>query len=159
MSVIGYGFPSLPGNIKYVVKTNTYDTTLVADWEDIPGLSLTITPLSIFNRIKLEAVVPASNDITGQGFMLRFVRNGVAIGVADAASNRIVATNGFRSENSGGLYSFPMLYVDAPATTVAITYKIQIYTPANNTRINRSSADADTNATGRSISTFMATEF
>ena len=143
-------------------KTDTFTTTAVATWTDITGLSVTITPSTNTKKILLMANVSigVNNDVFP---LLRFVRNSTAVGIADTAGSRTLATSG-RYFNIGGTGTLtngtiPMLFIDSPATTSSITYKIQVYQNAAGTiAINRNHNDADNVGTYRAISNITVIE-
>ena len=102
-------------NATYATQTSN-TTTTYAD----TGLTATITPLFSTSKILVQANLPSrasSGSVYGIAFQL--VRNGT--GVFSPMSNvfyRDTATN-----NMSALV--PVLYLDSPASTSALTYKIQ----------------------------------
>ena len=76
---------------------------------------------------------------------IRLMRNSTAIGLGDVAGSRpqsttsVGAYTGTYANDSYHFIPFTINYLDSPATTSAITYKIQLagYS-GNNTYINRS---------------------
>lgn len=140
------------------VKTDTFSSSS-ASYVDITGLSLSITPSSASSRILLVAAVSAIEGATNSLY-LRYVRNSTAIGVGDAAGSRIPATSGIRypTSDTGGIGSLTMVFVDSPADTSAITYKIQIGLQGGTGYVNRSPDDTNTAGRGRYVSTITAME-
>jgi hypothetical protein len=142
-------------------KTDTFSWTGTA-WTDITGLSLSITPKSAANKIDLEFSIGTLAAVNQTVF--RFDRNGTTIGVGDAAGTRLRGTvsqagvlNADHSESCGGRYQ------DSPASTSALTYKLQgshQYAYGGIGYINRSTNDTDTTHQGyaRTISSITATE-
>lgn len=131
-------------------------------WNDITGLTVTLTPRSSSSRFKLQASLgrvglPAS---TMAGF--RFTRNGAAIAVGNPAGSRppstFAAWMNAGSTDHGGQQGFT--YLDAPATAAPITYTVQGYAQSATAYINRTVADTDAQIYGtRTISALTVTEF
>lgn len=122
-----------PGHVVQVVQTNkrdTFTTTTATTWTDITGFSATITPKFATSKILVIADFMANTGgpILGQ---FRAVRDSTPIGGGDnSGSNR---QSGFGGVIYGGIDSYYQYnawqqsfnYLDSPATTSAITYKIQ----------------------------------
>lgn len=91
---------------------------------DIAGLSITLTPTSTNSKFILQAVIPiTTNYVLGFGFK----RNGSRIGKATAniqAGMGINLTNVWfiAHQNNGYIFEQPVIDVDTPSTTSAITY-------------------------------------
>jgi hypothetical protein len=98
-----------------VAKTDTF-TTSSNSYQDVTGLSLSITPSSATNKILiLGSVGLGVQDGDRADFIL--LRNSTPIGVADVTG--INVTGGLVTSNVG-------LVLDTPNTTSAVTYKAQI---------------------------------
>jgi hypothetical protein len=145
-------------------KTDTQTVSSgVSSFVDITGLSVTITPTSSTSKFLCIWSVTMANGADASHGYVRLVRNGTAIALADAASNRTTASSAVINTAIAG-QSIPSTnsYLDSPATSSAITYKL---TAANNpigssnTFINRSSRDTDlANYDGRSTSSLTVLE-
>ena len=98
-----------------------------ANFSDITSLSVTITPSSSSNKILLIAHL---TSMCGDDRIIffKFTGGNTATFVGDAASNK-TRVGGFYSSGSlaGSANGAPvtMMYLDSPATTSAITYKVQ----------------------------------
>jgi hypothetical protein len=112
-----------------VNKTNTFASSTgdTSTWQDVTDLSITITPQNTSSRIMVLAMLQIGK--TSFSSYWRIVRNGTAIFVADAASNRPRTTfaampsdeaNSDQHQTASG-----MTWIDSPSTTSAVTYKIQ----------------------------------
>jgi len=153
---------ALPRSLS-TTKSDTFTTTANATWTDITGLSVTITPSTSAKNILIMANVDvgASADVL---VALRLMRGATPIGIGDTAGSRTSVTSG-RYLNSGATgtathATIPLLFLDSPATTSAITYKIQCYQNAAGTiAINRSATDTDNAANFRAISNITVIEF
>jgi hypothetical protein len=96
---------------------------------DIPGISATITPRSSSSRILVTVTLTGGGNSNqyGQG---RIVRDSTPIAIGDSdGGNRTEATFMLGTENtasgSAKLMCFGMTTLDSPATSSAVTYKVQ----------------------------------
>lgn len=145
-------------------KTDTFYSNSTA-WIDIPSLSLTITPTKSTSRIMLY--VHVSMSMSGHGG-IRLLRNGTTIGVGDTQGSNYnyamfwdygttsYGTTGYESNAKA------QVWVDAPSTSSAITYKLQYAAPYSSSYyvgINYNGYD-DANAgyTYRNVSSITAVE-
>jgi hypothetical protein len=150
------------GGIIQVVQTTKTDPTTSnsASYADLTGLSATITPTRSDSKILFQYTIPFSHRNSYVHF--RLVRGSTAIFVADASSNRSRTTYGTWSNNGDGDYItklFSGLYLDSPATTSAVTYKIQAFvTNSSTVYINRSKGDDDQTYEPRQASNIILME-
>jgi hypothetical protein len=153
-------------NLKSTSLTTTTTTTVTTGgtYYDISGLSISITPTSATSKIMIWGQVSlglaADNIVT-----FRLVRDSTAVGVGTSVSSRIAASAGsyYGAVVMGGLsnqWAVPMQFLDSPATTSAITYKIQTSSNANGqiVYINRSYNDTDNFGQFRGVSTITVME-
>lgn len=129
------------------VKTDTYSAAPGNSWVDITGLSVSITPSSASNRVMVFLSVHGN---TGNLSYVRIVRDSTAIGVGETSGSRISCTVGNFSETGDGNRSFQWgtNFLDSPATTSSVTYKLQLLCETSNTFfLNRSRLDQN-NAVG-----------
>jgi hypothetical protein len=125
-----------------VIKTNSFTSTATG-WNDIPGLSVVITPSNASNKILITAYVSGCGQSSTTHIQLRLVRNSTEIGsgVAEPTSTGCfgflpVAMSGDWVTTTG------LTFLDNPSSTSAQTYKIQ-FRNNNSTGtiyINRSNA-------------------
>ena len=117
------------GGIIQVVSTHITAafTTQSETYTDITGHSVTITPTRADSKILIDYRVSwmhtSSNGATAT---LRLLRNGTNIGVPVATDDRmgiLLLSLGSTQNMSNSSIN----YLDSPATTSAITYKIQIH--------------------------------
>jgi hypothetical protein len=117
------------GGILQVVQTLKTDsfTTTSTSFTDVTGLSVSITPSSTSSKILVMTNVPFARDGTGSDAWVRLVRDSTVIGNGNS---------GYFGQAAGQYGLDPVtgsrIYLDSPATTSAVTYKIQTAT-ANNT--------------------------
>lgn len=151
------------GSVLQVVqatKTDTFSTNSTS-FTDITGLSVTITPSS--SSSKFLVLFNVSCGIYGDiahGY-INLVRNGSNIFVADSAGSRSPATKVFNfSQQDGTMHTHASQYLDSPATTSAVTYKLQVKSSnTSQVHINRSGRDNDgSNYDGRATSSITVLE-
>lgn len=134
------------GSVLQVVsttKTDTFSTTSTS-FVDITGLSVTITPSSTSSKILIVVnAIGGSGGTAGALCTFRLMRDSTAINIGNAAGGYTQASvGGMRSPldvNSSWLV--PMNFLDSPATTSAITYKVQGSIESNTLRINSTGSD------------------
>ena len=115
------------GKVLQVVQTfkaNSFSSTSTS-FTDVTGLSVSITPSSLSNKILVLCTVPMSGTVDT---IIQLVRGSTVIGSGTSAT----ITNGF-AQTSATNSVFPnsavpmcINFLDSPATTSATTYKIQV---------------------------------
>lgn len=131
------------GSVLQVVsytKTDTFSTNSTS-WVDITGFNLSITPTSATSKILVLTDVSIGAPSGGNG-VVRLLRDGNLINAGDAAGSRPRTFSGHDS-NPYGLYRVAGSYVDSPATTSAINYKLQMQVSTGTAGIGRTSNDRD----------------
>jgi hypothetical protein len=112
-----------------LIKTDQFTTTS-ASAVDVTGLSLSITPSSTSSKILVIAWVVISTSGGGGDGYVRLVRDSTPIGNGNS---------GFFGQSAGqdyfGTHSKPITYLDSPATTSSVNYRIQAW-GANTSYIN-----------------------
>lgn len=137
---------SLPaGSVLQVVSTTKSDTwsASLPNWADITGMSVSITPTSSTSKIYVMVVLSYTTT-GGASNGYRLVRNSTPISIADTAGSRPLFS-GMNADgyiNTSWIMSSSTNYLDSPATTSAITYKVQAFgTYSGVMYVNYSSAD------------------
>lgn len=141
-----------------VAKTSIYSMTS-STWTNIPGLSLTITPLSSTSKFLLMSNVVITNFTGGRGAHIKYAGGNSGNFIGDTSSNRVRsgASSAYGTEKF--TTSFGMTYLDSPATAGSITYTIQIRIGETGTAaVNLSAVDGDTADYGRPASSFTILE-
>ena len=150
--------------VKSVTKTDTYSPSGSTSFTDVPGLSVSITPT------RADSKILVLYDLcwgTSSGHVsMRLMRDSQMIKVGDASGNRTRATGHWHmgGSNSGDIYDVVQhsgTFLDEPATTSSVTYKIMIGTPhasSYNVHVNRSGNDANYGWEGRTASTITLME-
>lgn len=155
-----------PGHILQVKSaSHSEPQTLTLDaYEDIVGLSLTITPASTSSKILVMASVcygsTGANNY-GHGILMR---DSTVIGIGSGATgNRINVS--FPMDLSGSstetykLRQASATFLDSPNTTSSTIYKVRAYHAVNGTMyINRSGQDSNADYGLRGISTLTLME-
>ena len=146
--------------IVYVEKTNSFSVNTGSAFVDVTGMSLTITPTRSGNKI---LIIPSLNlaASTSHRHGFRILRGTNEIHLADTAGNRRTVTSGQGNPpNSVMNYHYCTPYLDNPATTSAITYKIQVIGEGNSTNVfvNRTENDGNNSDKFRFASSMMAME-
>jgi len=149
--------PGLITQVVQTVKTDTFSYTGSTAFSDITGLSVDITPSSTSSKILVMLYL-----VGGQANVpcTRIVRDSTAIGIGDAASNRVQCTAQISSDNNYLSGTGTPIFLDSPSTTSQITYKAQISLEGSGhtAYVNRSPSDPDSLAGYRTISTITAME-
>ena len=121
------------GNILQVVQTVKTDTTSqgsASTWNDISGVSVTITPSSTSNKILIiPDLALGSSELSSYHLVWRLLRGTTAIGVSTSATTaQLTGTGGMhRAANGINAYFFgcSKMFLDSPSSTSATTYKCQ----------------------------------
>ena len=148
------------GSVLQVVsttKTDAYSNATQNTWNDVTGLSVSITPSSSSNRILVTGQLSYA---ASSNLYFRLVRGSTAIAVGDTAGSRISCTGAsgynFGDGNVGENATFEFL--DSPSTTSSTTYKIQVYGFNITQYVNRVVTDTDGNVSPRNVSTITVME-
>jgi hypothetical protein len=133
-----------------VVKTDAFAGSLGATWADVSGMSASITPTSTSNKILVTVDMKGSGGQDYSVIRARLLRGNTAIYVGDAASSRPQSMGQFyiASGGAGGGYYLAQLggtFLDSPATTSSVTYKVQIGADGTSqvVFVNRTQGDRD----------------
>ena len=116
-----------PGHVLQVqsMTVTTSATSASGTTFNDTGLTIDITPSSTTSKIYVMAHVSLSAT-NGYRYACRLIRDSSAIAFATDAGSRTVAT--VAHQGSGGNiidHTFPIFFLDSPATTSATTYKIK----------------------------------
>jgi hypothetical protein len=126
--------------IVQTVKTDAFTTNSGNGvFVDLTGLSVTITPRSTSNKILVSYSVQGcqANDA---GALTKLQRNSTDILLGDAASPELRGTTGgfYMSNGANEVTTHYIEYVDSPATTSSVTYKVVCSGAGGTLYINRS---------------------
>jgi len=149
-----------PGKILQVVSTTKTDTFTksVGAFSDLTGLSVIITPNSTSSKVLVSVTFGTVDHSTNGDFDSRLDRNGTIIGAGDTAGSRN-STNAYFTFSAGNRgHSAALSFLDSPASTSALTYKIQLRTNTGTLYVNRSANDVDSSAYSRTSCTITVME-
>jgi hypothetical protein len=137
---IGSNLPT--GSVLQVVSTTKTDvfSTSSTSFVDITGLSVSITPTSVSNKI-LVMVNASISKGTGGDVVVQLLRDSTVIGSSTGVTN-----NGFAQASvsyANAVFSGVAIYLDSPSSTSAITYKVQIKGDTATSYVNRRGQDAN----------------
>lgn len=150
------------------IKTDTFSSAFAGagNYIDIPGLSLSITPVSASSRILIFCnigMVHTWNAGRDRSSSFKVFRNNADTRIGDASGSRqralFRAGSSEADSNHGTGVSFN--FVDVPNTTSALTYKLSCLPESGATvHINRSTNDENINESygSRVVSTLIAME-
>ena len=130
--------------VKSVTKTDTFSTTSTS-LVDVPGLSVTITPTRSDSKILIMVSIAMGAATANFAYGCLIRGSSTRIFVGDTRGNRAnMSLMSYDGDNSGicNLQSFT--HMDAPATTSAVTYKMQVRcATSGTTTVNRSQRDTN----------------
>ena len=147
--------------VKSVTKTDTFQKASGTSFQDVTGLSVSITPTR--SDSKILVMYDLSWSSSSGHCSCRLMRDSTPIKVGDANGNRTQAT-GQMHRNSGDEYDLEQVsgtHLDSPATTSSVTYKMQVGTPygsAYDIRVNYQGDDSNESWVGRTASTITVME-
>tara|TARA_A100001035_G_scaffold112162_1_gene87932 strand:+ start:122 stop:643 length:522 start_codon:yes stop_codon:yes gene_type:complete len=148
------------GSIIQVVSTTKTDTfsTSSSSFTDITGLSASITPkFSTSKILVLTHVTGNGNGSTRVNF--RLMRDSTAICIGDTNGSRCRTFGGiFAPNNDNTTETVSAVHLDSPATSSAVTYKVQVTNQSGNAvYVNRSDSytEHSTHNSGTSSITVM----
>ena len=112
------------------VKTDTTSQSSSSNFQDISGISVSITPSSSSNKVLVFAdLALGSQDLSSHHLIWRLVRDSTAIGVSTSATSvDLTGTGGMHRGTTGGnsyYFGTSKMFLDSPSTTSSTTYKVQ----------------------------------
>ena len=147
--------------VKSVTKTNTFQTTS-GSFVDITGLSVSITPQSASNKILILVHLSGDGRASQARANFRLMRGSTAICIGDAAGSRPRSSfTLYDSADNHGPDNASVTFLDSPATTSSITYKMQIENgnaSGDNVSVNRAYSWSDSSAHAATASTITVME-
>lgn len=152
----------IPGHVlqvKSIHKSDTFSTSSLS-FVDVTGLSVSITPKSTSSKILVISDIAVGINVSIFSYY-RLLRDSTAINIGDASSGRVSITGmAYDADNAGIMDRQSSQFIDSPATTSSVTYKIQVRSASSGTSyINRSSRDsASTNYDTRLASSLILME-
>lgn len=148
------------GRVIQVVQDTKLDTfsSTSTTYTDVTGLAVTITPSSASNKILVFCQWSSASFNQESWFKLTGGNSGTYIG--DAAGSRERTASQFGAvANSARADNNSIIFLDAPATTSPITYKLQTKTLSTGTvYVGRGYIDSDGTTYGRFPASIIAME-
>jgi len=149
--------------VRSTTKTDTFQKASGSSFQDVTGLSVSITPTRSDSKI---LVLYDMSWSTSNGHMsCRLMRDSTPIKIGDASSNRTQATGQQHYSSSGqnqyDTFQVSGTHMDSPATTSSVTYKMQVGTPYSasyDCRVNYQGDDSDEAWVGRTASAITVME-
>ena len=112
------------------VKTDSQTTTSTS-YADITGLSINITPSSSSSKVLIMASMGIVTNSAANGTMVRIVKDGSYLVRATTSGNAqnyeafMTGGGSVASDANRHKHSHTLVYLDSPATTSSINYKLQ----------------------------------
>ena len=147
--------------VKSVTKTDTFQKASGTSFQDVTGLSVSITPTR--SDSKILVMYDLSWSSSSGHCSCRLMRDSTPIKIGDASGNKTQAT-GQMHKNTGDQYDIEQVagtHMDSPATTSSVTYKMQVGTPygsAYDIRVNYQGDDTNESWVGRTASAITVME-
>ena len=124
---------TLPAGSVLQVKSVSTDVgnqgTTSTSYQELTGISLSITPSSTSNRILVMVSGASPYTNTGSGIIMTVYRNGTDL----AGGASLGLQQNYNSAAVVHTAPYSINYLDAPATTSAVTYKIYFRSRAGQT--------------------------
>ena len=149
--------------VQSTTKTGAFQKASGTSFQDVTGLSVSITPK--FSTSKILVLYDMSWSTSSGHMSCRLMRDSTPIKVGDGNGSRIQCT-GQQHHSSSGQNQYDIFHVtgthmDSPATTSSVTYKMQVATPYSadyDCRVNYQGDDSDAAWVGRTASTITVME-
>jgi hypothetical protein len=108
-------------------------------FNDIAGMSVSITPASTSNKILVSFTINIGNSTAQQNNAIKLLRDSTEI-VGTGATKNVSGFHRLYSSPEIGLVT--MQYLDSPSSTSALTYKLQWATGSGTIYLNRRGNDS-----------------
>lgn len=147
--------------VKTATKTDIQSTAAAQTWTEISSFSITYTPTRSTNKIRLQAMVNVGFNSAINATLLRFTRDGVAIGIPTTVGSRTSCGGMAYDANDDVAQTITLDYTDEPADAVQHVWKVEMFANqvGGTSHINRGHDNADAAYIPRLISTLTLTEF
>ena len=146
--------------IRSTTKTDTFQTSS-GSFVDITGLSVSITPQSTSSKILISVCVAGDGREGQSRANFRLLRGSTVICLGDTAGSRARGIFSiYRASDSQSTDTVSMTHLDSPATTSAVTYKMQMVSGNNagNVSVNRAYTWSDAFAHMATVSSITVME-
>ena len=143
-----------------MVKTDTASTT--SSTFVTTGIEVSITPSSTSSKVLVFANPVVSGDTGSATVGVQLNRDSTVIIQGDADGSRTRFSSGNIYADNGGYQgnNLPVIYLDSPSSTSALTYKIMYFSSngSSSAYVNRPRNDVDNIHYGRAASTITVME-
>jgi hypothetical protein len=151
------------GKVLQVVSTLKTDTFSAASNSlvDITGYSVSITPTSATSKILVFVNLNGNGTPASNGAVFSVLRGATDIAAPSSPGSRDAGFGNIYINDAAQMGSTSITVLDAPATTSALTYKVQgqnTGTSGGSFYINRTSQDANDNNHSRTCSSITVME-
>ena len=158
---IKWAAPAGGGKVLQVVSTTKTDTFTSTSTTavDITGLSVSITPSSTSSKIMVFVNIMGNGQYSSNGGMFVLLRGSTQIAYPTSPGSRSAGFGSIYINDGAQTGSTGTNFLDSPASTSALTYKVQGFaTSGGSFVINRSNVDTDNNSYTRGVSTITVME-
>lgn len=146
------------GKILQVVQATKTDTASVTGTTFGSVFTASITPSSTSSKVLVYAMLNCGAANTNPMF-IRLTRSSSTLIQGDAAGSRTRITAENYTNQPGAVQTMPIIYMDSPASTSALTYEIEIASSQSGAvYLNRSGTDTDAVTFPRAASTLILME-
>ena len=148
--------------VQSVTKTDTFTKASNTSFQDVPGLSVSITPTRSDSKILILYDMGWGSN-SGH-CSCRLMRDSTPIKIGDANGNKTRVTGQMHHAGSNDQYDIEQVsgtFLDSPATTSAVTYKMQVGTPYSSSYtlfVNYHQEESDLAWVGRGASSITVME-
>ena len=148
--------------VKSATKTDTFTKASNTSFQDVPGLSVSITPTRSDSKILILYDMGWGSN-SGH-CSCRLMRDSTPIKIGDASGNKTRVTGQMHHAGSNDQYDIEQVsgtFLDSPATTSAVTYKMQVGTPHSSSYavfVNYHQEESDLAWVGRGASSITVME-
>jgi len=150
------------GGVLQVVSTTKTDTFTMnsSTFTDVTGLSVSITPTSSTSKIFVMFDANLGNQYGTNIAVIRLMRDTTPIFVGTDVGSRTPLAAQAYNRSSSAMTQVGGSTLDAPATTAAVTYKIQLRWQNSGAivAVNRSVVDSNVEGVGRGASSITVWE-
>ena len=142
-----------------VVKTGVLSTAVTgATFVDMTGMTVDITPVATTSKVLVFWNVYVGGTAAWRVY-INLLRDSATPLLGDVRGSRTRVSTSTQIPSADGTASSSMVYLDSPATTSALTYKLQWTLQSTGTAyLNRSASDADNSTSSNGASTIIVME-
>lgn len=114
----------------------TYTGSVTAPGTEVATVTKSITPRSISSKILVSIVLNYSCITNSSQYVLfRVTRNGSEVGTSVGAGQKGIASGSYEDGDVNAINNTKIEFLDSPATSSAVTYKVHIFSPLSATNV------------------------